>query len=124
MQSDPRVFFASERTLLAWVRTGIAVAGLGFVVSRFGLLLRVLAMQLGAGHGIPKGHGASNLIGISLVLLGAASVAGASLQHGRFIATLPERDQPTRYSRTFALWLSTAVAAASVLLAVFLWFSA
>ncbi|MBP8139351.1 MAG: DUF202 domain-containing protein, partial [Burkholderiales bacterium] len=25
MDNDPRVFFAAERTLLAWVRTGIAV---------------------------------------------------------------------------------------------------
>lgn len=37
MPSDPRVFFASERTLLAWLRTGVALIGLGFVVSRFGL---------------------------------------------------------------------------------------
>jgi putative membrane protein len=43
MHPDPRVFFASERTLLAWVRTGIAIVGLGFVVSRFGLFLRVFA---------------------------------------------------------------------------------
>ena len=40
--NDPRVYFAAERTLLAWVRTGLAVIGLGFVVARFGLFLRVL----------------------------------------------------------------------------------
>jgi hypothetical protein len=28
-ESDPRVFFASKRTLLAWVRTGLAIIGLG-----------------------------------------------------------------------------------------------
>ncbi len=38
--NDPRVFFAAERTLLAWVRTGLAVMGLGFVVARFGLFVR------------------------------------------------------------------------------------
>ena len=40
---DPRVYFAAERTLLAWVRTGLALMGFGFVVARFGLFLRELA---------------------------------------------------------------------------------
>jgi uncharacterized membrane protein YidH (DUF202 family) len=31
---DPRVYFAAERTLLAWVRTGLAMMGFGFVVAR------------------------------------------------------------------------------------------
>ncbi len=30
---DPRVYFAAERTLLAWIRTGITTIGLGFVVT-------------------------------------------------------------------------------------------
>ena len=42
---DPRIFFAAERTLLAWLRTGIAVIGLGFVVARFGLFLRLISQQ-------------------------------------------------------------------------------
>ena len=45
---DPRVFFAAERTLLAWVRTGLTVMGLGFVVARFGLFLRLLRHDLDA----------------------------------------------------------------------------
>ena len=40
---DPRVYFAAERTLLAWVRTGLAMMGFGFVVARFGLFLREIA---------------------------------------------------------------------------------
>ena len=31
--SDPRVFFAAERTQLAWVRTGLPIMALGFVVT-------------------------------------------------------------------------------------------
>jgi putative membrane protein len=35
-------FLANERTFLAWVRTGIAVLSLGFLVSRFSLWIREL----------------------------------------------------------------------------------
>jgi uncharacterized protein DUF202 len=45
--NDPRVYFAAERTMLAWLRTGIAVMAFGFVVARFGLFLRLLHAQAG-----------------------------------------------------------------------------
>ena len=43
IQRDPRVYFAAERNLLAWIRTGLAILASGFAVSRFGLYLRELA---------------------------------------------------------------------------------
>src|SRR3989442_3557591 len=36
-QVDVRAHLANERTYLAWLRTGIATIGLGFVVAKFGL---------------------------------------------------------------------------------------
>jgi len=33
-------YLANERTFLSWLRTSIALVGLGFVVARFGLFLR------------------------------------------------------------------------------------
>jgi uncharacterized membrane protein YidH (DUF202 family) len=33
-------YLAVERTLLAWIRTGLALMGFGFVVARFGLFLQ------------------------------------------------------------------------------------
>ena len=32
--NDPRVFFAAEATLLAWLRTGLAIIGVGFIVAQ------------------------------------------------------------------------------------------
>ena len=54
MLSDPRVFFAAERTLLAWVRTGLTIMAFGFVVARFGLFLRLLATQQPGVVGPPR----------------------------------------------------------------------
>ena len=36
-------YLAAERTLLAWIRTGLALMGFGFVVARFGLFLQQTA---------------------------------------------------------------------------------
>lgn len=45
---------ANERTYLAWVRTGIAVVALGFVIERFNLFLLALAAESGTGTGLPQ----------------------------------------------------------------------
>jgi putative membrane protein len=117
--SDPRVFFASERTLLAWLRTGVAIIVLGFVVSRFGLFLQLIALQ--SPGRVPRADTlASGILGLSFVLFGAAAIAVATVQHGRFIATLPVHDRPAQYSRHWALWLSALVSIASLLLAGYL----
>ena len=75
--SDPRIYFAAERTLLAWLRTGLAVMGLGFVVARFGLFLRVMRGADAVNPAI------STWIGVGLVLLGSAAVGMAAWQHHR-----------------------------------------
>jgi putative membrane protein len=64
--------FANERTFLAWLRTSIAVMSLGFVVARFGLWLRELALQINprvplqhTGSSMPLGEG---MIGFGALL--------------------------------------------------------
>lgn len=120
MTSDPRVFFASERTLLAWIRTGIAIVGLGFIISRFSLFLRVIALQFNQTP-LPHSQGFSQDLGVLFVGIGALSMVVATIQHGRFIATLPENDKPAQYSRLWALFLGGLIALASILLAIYLW---
>ncbi len=73
-----REHLANERTLLAWIRTAIALMGLGFVVARFGLFLREIS-ALG-GHPIQSGSSYSGPIGIVLVASGLLAVAVSTLR--------------------------------------------
>lgn len=119
VESDPRVFFAAERTLLAWLRTGLTIMGLGFVVSRFGLFLRLLSEQPQAAH--EQSHqGISAALGVLFVVVGAVAILVATAQHKRFVATLPSAGLPVAYNRASAIVLSAAVGLLGLLLAAYL----
>jgi putative membrane protein len=81
---DPRVRFAIERTLLAWVRTGLALMGFGFVVARFGLFLREIeAVRQSVPLQSPTGL--SLWIGTALILLGVLVNLLVSAEHVRLM---------------------------------------
>jgi putative membrane protein len=84
--ADPRVRFAAERTLLAWIRTGLALMGFGFVVARFGLFLREIAV---VGEATPiHSYGASLWIGTALVVLVILVTLLAASEHRRILLSL------------------------------------
>jgi putative membrane protein len=90
---DPRVYFAAERTLLARVRTGLAMMGFGFVVARFGLFLQELAAATVVP---PRRHSQFSLwVGTTLVLLGVGVNVVAAFKHWRTVRRL-ERGEPLR----------------------------
>jgi putative membrane protein len=60
-----RDHLANERTFLAWVRTGVAIIGLGFVVAKFALVVKTLVPTAPT-----TPYGVSSIIGIALVLAG------------------------------------------------------
>ncbi|MDO8456735.1 MAG: DUF202 domain-containing protein [Burkholderiaceae bacterium] len=114
---DPRVFFAAERTLLAWQRTAIALIGLGFVVERFGLFVRMVA----AGAPLPPGHAhTSLLLGILFVLLGGVIASLAAFQFRRFIHTLSEPEIPRGHAVWFGPFINHTLAVAALAMAT--WF--
>ena len=73
-------YLANERTFLAWVRTSIAVVSLGFVVTKFSVWLRELAVRLNP-DAIPRRMGASLPIGVTLMGLGGVLVVLAARRH-------------------------------------------
>jgi putative membrane protein len=77
-------FLANERTFLAWLRTCIAVIGLGFVVARFSLFLREFSLitttrESGSPlqQDLSPAHSPSSLLGLGMVVFGIMLVACA-----------------------------------------------
>lgn len=120
MASDPRVFFAAERTLLAWVRSGITVMALGFVVAKFGLFLSLLSASSPANSALHRSNGLSNTFGIALVIIGVVITLGAQLNHHLYVKTLPAEDVPKLAISWLALLLSVSIALVGLLLAGYL----
>jgi putative membrane protein len=120
-QSDPRVYFAAERTFLAWIRTGLALMGFGFVVARFGLFLRELSMRnSGAPQASSHTTGPSLWLGTALVIVGVVVNISAVTTHVRQVKQLRSGEWiPGRISRT-AVTLALLLSAAGVGLAVYL----
>ncbi len=67
-KSGPSDYLAAERTFLAWIRTGLALMGFGFVVARFGLFLR--EMQITQPNLPAHSYGFSLWFGTGLIVVG------------------------------------------------------
>jgi len=117
-EKDPRVYFAAERTFLAWIRTGLGLMGVGFAVSRFGLFLReVQATEI---HLPVHTRGVSAWSGIALVLLGVVVNVNAVLKHYQIVRELSSGTWiPDRVS-TSAVILAGILAAVGLVMAIYL----
>lgn len=100
---DPRVRMAAEQTLLAWVRTGLAVMAFGFVVAR---------------HEDPQPD--STLIGFFLILLGSLALGVGAREAARIFRSFPPTTPPEDRLRALAVRVAATLAVLGLVLAGFL----
>jgi putative membrane protein len=114
--NDPRVFFAAERTLLAWNRTSLTVMAFGFVVERFGLFLHVMTQK----QGEALLRGVSFWVGAAFILLGVATAILSVVQFRSVLKTLKPVEIPQGYWVDLGVFTNVAVAILGLAMVVYL----
>jgi putative membrane protein len=117
-EQDPRVYFAAERTLLAWIRTGLGLMGVGFAVSRFGLFLRQISA--GESHLPARTTGLSLWSGVALVGLGILVNLSSVLHYLQTVRQLRSGTWIAGRVSTNAVILAIVLAAIGLGMAIYL----
>ena len=111
-------YLAAERTLLAWIRTGLALMGFGFVVARFGLFLQQL--QVMQRTPIEKSYGLSLWFGTALIAVGVIVNVFAGWQHLRLVRELDRGAASHSHSSTQAILIAFFLALVGLTMAIYL----
>jgi putative membrane protein len=117
--TDPRIYMAAERTFLAWIRTGIAFMGFGFVVARFGLFLREIALANNMTVAQPN-KGFSMPVGIALIVAGILVNLIAAIQHHRYVKALDRGQFRQAYGSAFIFLIAGFLAIIGLAVAIYL----
>jgi putative membrane protein len=105
---------ANERTLLAWIRTGIALMAFGFAIARFGLFLREISQAGPAPSRVEHAVG-SGWFGVVLVVLGLITNLAAMTRYVRIRKALQEgRSIAPGAALAYALAIGSALVAVSM----------
>jgi uncharacterized protein (DUF302 family)/uncharacterized membrane protein YidH (DUF202 family) len=114
---DLRDELAVERTFLAWIRTGVACMGFGFVVARFGLFLQ----QLLAIRNLPsvRSYGLSLWLGTALIAAGVIINVISAWHHSRLIRELRRGELPPPRPSTLAVSLAVFLAIVGLAMAIY-----
>jgi putative membrane protein len=117
-KTDPRVFWAKERTFLAWIRTGLALMGFGFVVARFNLFLRMI--QARADTPLPANSGWSMWFGTLLVLMGVLVQVLAVFDYTRFVSIVKRGEIPALKPSILGIVVASGLGLIGLVMAVYL----
>lgn len=112
------VYFAAERTLMAWIRAALGLMALGFVIDRFGLVVRTMAPH--AGRTVQTST-LSFLSGAGLVAVGALMAVVAAVRYTRFMVRYRQTgDTEPGYGLEPAILFTVAVGLIGAAIAGFL----
>jgi putative membrane protein len=111
-------YLAAERTFLAWIRTGLALMGFGFVVARFGLFLE--ALQTGQSNYQTRGYGLSFWFGTGLIVLGVVVNVLSAGNHIRMVHQLEHGGPPVHRPSTLAVAVAVVLAVLGLAMAIYL----
>jgi putative membrane protein len=111
-------YLAAERTFLAWIRTGLALMGFGFVVARFGLFLE--ALQTGHLSSQVRAYGLSFWFGTGLIVLGVMVNLFSAWSHIRLVHELERGGPAVPRPSTLAVAVALILAVLGLAMAVYL----
>ena len=113
--NDPRVFFAAERTLLAWTRTSLALMAFGYVIERFGLFVYMFMPK----EGQVLQRDISFWAGLAFILFGAIVALLAAVQYRRVLKTLKPVEIPEGYWVNIGVLTNLVLAIIGVAMSVY-----
>lgn len=108
-----REHLANERTFLAWVRTAVALIGLGFVIVKFALFLKEISLLFQA-SAMDVSEGFSAVIGVVIVAFGVALAPFAFFQYKKMERQI--NNQTYKSTSLLTLFLTISIIAGGIML--------